>query len=140
MRPSRLTAPKSTKISKVAISDEYELEGAEPGYLIITLYGPPKVGKSTFASKFPNAYFISTQPGLKFLKVRKNDCTNWGEFKGIIQSLIDEDYKPAKIDTIIVDVVGELYRMCRDHCGDIHGFITPSDDGLGKWWDVINQE
>ena len=33
----------------------------------ILLYGPSKIGKSTFASQAPNAIFIATEPGLNAL-------------------------------------------------------------------------
>jgi GTPase SAR1 family protein len=38
------------------------------------IYGDPGSGKSTFASKFPDAIFIPTEPGLNFLEV--NQITN----------------------------------------------------------------
>ena len=37
----------------------------------VIIYGPEGIGKSTFASKFPNAVFIDTEGSTKELDVRR---------------------------------------------------------------------
>ena len=48
----------------------------------ILLYGPSKIGKSTFASQAPDAIFLATEPGLNALEVYQQPIRNWGEFSG----------------------------------------------------------
>jgi len=43
----------------------------------ITIYGPPKIGKSTLASEFPNAIFADFENGLKWLPVTKTIIKSW---------------------------------------------------------------
>jgi hypothetical protein len=45
----------------------------------ITIYGPPKIGKSTLASEFPNAIFADFENGLKWLNVNKTIIKSWSE-------------------------------------------------------------
>ena len=47
----------------------------------ILLFGPPKIGKSTLASTFPNPVIIDMENGYKFLKVpEKYLCGDWPTF------------------------------------------------------------
>lgn len=41
------------------------------------IYGPPKIGKSTFAAQFPDALFFECEPGLGELSVYKVPTYNW---------------------------------------------------------------
>ena len=47
------------------------IRGQIPCAKKITLYGPEGIGKSTFASKFPNPLFIDTEGSTKFLDVAR---------------------------------------------------------------------
>lgn len=42
----------------------------------IVLYGPPKMGKSTFASQMPNPICLDFENGLDAIKMKRVDCRN----------------------------------------------------------------
>ena len=46
-------------------------KGKQPGARKIVIYGPEGIGKSTFASQFPNPLFIDTENGTKELDVAR---------------------------------------------------------------------
>jgi RecA-family ATPase len=53
----------------------------------ILLYGPSKIGKSTFASQAPDAIFLATEPGLNALEVYQHPITSWPEFLEVCAEL-----------------------------------------------------
>lgn len=49
------------------------------GYITL-IYGPPKVGKTTFGSKMPGALLLATERGYNALPgVIAQDITTWGK-------------------------------------------------------------
>jgi len=44
---------------------------------VVTIYGSPKIGKSTIASEFPGAIFADFENGLKFLDVESHLIKSW---------------------------------------------------------------
>lgn len=100
------------------------------------IYGFPKVGKSTFASKFEDAIFLSTEPGLEALSVYSVKITSWKDFLRACRALTEEH----SFKTVIVDTVGPLYAMCRHHVGNLHGFSHESDLDWGKGWQLVREE
>ena len=52
--------------------------------LKVVVYGQEGVGKSTFASKFPNPVFIDTEGSTKQLDVARFDApTSWDGYSGL---------------------------------------------------------
>ena len=47
------------------------IEGKEKRPLKIVVYGPEGIGKSTFASQFPDPLFIDTEGGTSNLNIRQ---------------------------------------------------------------------
>lgn len=78
----------------------------------ILLYGPPKVGKSTWCSRAPDAVFLDCENGLQSLECFKVPCRNWGEICGTVQALRNDKH-PYK--TVIVDSIGVAYRWAQEH-------------------------
>lgn len=111
----------------------------------ILLYGPPKVGKTTVASKFPGAWFVATEQGQDFVPTRKPTViTSWATFCewGAFMS----DTKPThftdgtKIETIVIDTVSLLYRMCFvDVCNSLN-VEDPGEMTHGKGWSRLTNE
>jgi uncharacterized FlaG/YvyC family protein len=69
---------------------------------LMCLYGPEKVGKSTFASECPKPFFICAEDGTNELDVSRFIPKNWVEVKQILRELRDTDheYKTVVFDTI----------------------------------------
>lgn len=112
---------------------------SDPMYAIearkIFIYGWPKTGKSTFASRMKGAYFISTEAGLDFLKTRNKVITSWPSFLKFLEKI----KTLPEFDTtrcFVVDTVDVLYRMCYQHTLDQLGVAEPRQN-YGKDWDEI---
>jgi hypothetical protein len=100
-------------------------------------YGPWKIGKSTFCSKFENALFIGTEKGLEALDVYKMYIKNWDEFKQSIELIIngDHDYQ-----TIVIDTVDNAFKFCQEYIKKKFRINHASDLKWGKGWDLLAQE
>jgi len=104
---------------------------------IILAYGSPKIGKSTFCSHFPDALFLSTEPGLNHLEVFECPVGNWQAF---VEAVRDIEASPTKFKTIIVDTIDNLYLFCRDYMNKVNGVKHESDMDWGRGWSDIDGE
>lgn len=108
---------------------------------VILLAGPPNVGKTTFASKFPDPLFILTQPGTNFLVTRDQMVRTWEEFVASVDALeeaILDD--PSFCSTVVVDVIDELYILCNKYICDKLHVDHPSEVGYAKGWHALSEE
>lgn len=103
----------------------------------ILLYGPSKIGKSTFASQAPDAIFLATEPGLNALEVYQQPIRNWGEFLEVCAELARGEH-PFK--TVVIDTIDILYRLCADHICQKRGLEHESDGSHGKIYGLIKNE
>lgn len=101
------------------------------------IYGPSKIGKSTWCSQAGGALFLATEPGLNHLEVFSVGVQSW-------QALLDACALLAKGDhefkTIILDTIDNAYKMCSEHiCGKTK-VLHESDLGYGKGYALVNNE
>jgi hypothetical protein len=106
---------------------------------IVQIYGQPKAGKSTFASKFDNALFICTEPGHKFLEVYGGDHVHkdWSEIRDTVMRLCKEDHD---FQTVVIDTVDNAYEFCSQWVCKQKGIEHESDEGYGKGWTAVKKE
>jgi len=109
---------------------------------IITVIGEPGIGKSTFASQFPNALFAATEPGLNFLEVYQTPVTSWDRFRALCQELAKS---PKHIETLVIDTIDILYLLCTAHhnalANDGEGVQHASENGkFGRGFGIINSD
>lgn len=111
------------------------LYGKLPSAKKVVLYGPEGIGKSTFASKFPDPIFIDTEGSTKEMEVKRFDApTKWDE-------LIEEaDYvrrNPRLCKTLIIDTADWAEMLCIKHIcekGNVNGI---EDFGYGKGYTYL---
>lgn len=104
------------------------------------VYGRPKLGKSTLASKFPEPVFIATEPGLKYIdidKKRKKYIYNWAEFQPIVNTLMQTEHG---YKTVVLDTIDNLVMMCSDYVCEREGIDHPSKLAMGKGWAMVTAE
>lgn len=104
------------------------------------LYGEPGVGKSVFACRMPNPFFITTDGNYEWLEefgAKEKDhiqVNSWAEAKKAFDLSFDG------YDTIVVDLLEDLFKWCEfefceekkiDHIGDL---------GYGKGYDITRNE
>jgi hypothetical protein len=101
----------------------------------ILLYGRSKIGKSTWASKIPNAVFLVTDPGLDEIAAFKVPAEgvmkSWKELLEACRE-IAEGKHPFK--TIIIDSIDIAYQLCCQQICEDHQekFWTDGDLAYGK--------
>ena len=124
-------------MSSLAIPTEKTKVTAMLGDQVIIIYGAPKIGKSTFASQFPNALFVATEPGLSHLEVYQVPVTGWVQFKHLC-GIVAKD--PLHIETLVIDTIDILYLQCFDAVCKEAGVEHPSDESHGKVWSMVSSE
>lgn len=121
-------------------------------HLKMFVYGASFSGKTTFASTFPKPLLISTDGNFKHIDIDAAIITDemdwqttsgvkikksgWDIFKDLVELLSKSDY-----ETIIVDVIKDIYDMCRNTVLKSQGVIHESEiKAQGKSWALIDTE
>lgn len=100
------------------------------------LYGEPGVGKSTFAVKSPNPFFITTDGNYEFLEdfgakpEAHIQVKNWRECLKVFSQSFDG------YDTIVVDLLEDTFKMCENDFCIEKKIDHVSDLGYGKGYDI----
>jgi hypothetical protein len=109
------------------------------------IYGAPKSGKSTFASKFPDAIFIPTEPGLKFLEcstITDDDgnpkvVKNWKEIIEAVKLICTTEHQ---FKSVILDTVDNAWDFCSRHVLNERNVEHESDESFGKGYVMVKRE
>lgn len=114
------------------------IRGKRPGAKKVVVYGPEGIGKSTFASRFPDPVFIDTERSTKDMDVaRTPDPTSWA-------MLMDQvDYirtHPNLCRTLVVDTIDWAEQMCVKHICDLHQKRGIEDFGYGNGYVYTKEE
>lgn len=112
--------------------------GVQSAPVKTVLYGPEGIGKSTFASRFPDPVFIDTEGGTKRLNVaRLPQPTSWA-------MLLDEVAEVRKgnvpCGTLVIDTADWAERLCiQAVCAraKVNGI---EDFGYGKGYTYVKEE
>lgn len=103
----------------------------------VLIYGPSKIGKSTFCSQAEGAVFLATEPGLNALDVYQVEVDSWSKLLSAAAE-IERGEHPFKV--IVLDTVDNAYRLCSDYCCQKSGIDHESDLGYGKGYALVNNE
>ena len=105
--------------------------------LTVLIYGPSKIGKSTWCSHSDNALFLATEPGLNSLDVYQVPIRNWEELLAACADIAEGKHS---FKTVIIDTIDNAYRFCSDYICAKFKIEHESDLGYGKGWALINNE
>jgi len=135
---TKTTTPKvnAPLISTVSLPDRISIPSDKLGDYSILLYGEKKIGKTSLASKFKDAFFLMFEPGAKALSIFQRPVETWAEFKEYVKLL----RKDKKFSTIVVDTVDIAYKKCMEYVCKKLVIDHPSDEGWGKGWEAIRNE
>lgn len=107
------------------------------GKQTILLYSAPKLGKSTFASRFPEAIFFECEPGLSHLEVFKVSTYTWDDFLAACKLVAQGDHS---FKTIVIDTADNAFKFCSEHVCGKHNIEYEGDMGHGKGWALVKNE
>lgn len=106
----------------------------------MVIYGEPGVGKSVFACKSPNPFFITTDGNYEWLEDFGADpdahiqVNSWEAAKKAFAT----DYK--NYDTIVVDLMEDLFKWCEMEWCIKNSLSHVGDLGYGKGYDITRNE
>lgn len=118
-------------------------------YKKIWVYGAPFSGKTTFATKAPDHYVLSTDGNAQYVtdnyKVISDQVTKSGRIinRKLAWEVLKEELETLEAGTqhktIIVDLVEDTYEMCRIYMYNKLGISHESDDSF-RAWDKVRTE
>ena len=98
------------------------------GYITF-IYGPAKVGKTTFGSKMPGHLILAFERGYNALPgVMVQDVTTWGEMKQVVRDLKKPEVK-AVFKSIIIDTADVAADACQKYICNQLGIENIGDGG-----------
>ncbi len=114
------------------------IEGKEKRPLKIVIYGPEGIGKSTFASQFPDPLFIDTEGGTSNLDIRRIKCNkSWNELIAIVKEIHDN---PTICKTVILDTADWSEFLCINAVCEKYRKNNIEDFGFGKGYVYLLDE
>lgn len=100
-------------------------------------YGPEGVGKSTFASKFPEPLFIDVEGGTKQLDVARFPTpATWADLLEEIDAVIEE---PDVCRTLVIDTIDRAESLLIAAMLKESGKSSIEDYGYGKGWTLLQE-
>lgn len=109
------------------------------GYSVL-LYGTPKSGKTTIASKFPKALVFAFEKGYSAIPgIMAMPVNSWREFRSYLVDLKDEDTKEM-YKTIVIDTADIAYDYCCEYICNQEGKDNIADIPYGKGYQLAMRE
>ena len=114
------------------------IRGKIPGAKKTVVYGPEGIGKSTFASQFPDPLFIDTEGSTKDMDVARTPTpTSWTMLLEQVHYIIGH---PRICRTLVVDTVDWAEQMCVEHICAKHQKKGIEDFGYGNGYVYAKEE
>lgn len=109
------------------------------GYSVL-FYGEIKSGKTTTASKFPNALLLAFEKGYSALAgVYAQPINNWSEFLRVKRELKDEGIK-EKFETIVIDTADIAFEYCEQYICNVEGVDAINKIPFGQGFTKVGRE
>lgn len=104
----------------------------------VVIYGPEGIGKSTFASQFPEPLFIDTEGSTKKLDVRRMDRpSSWMMMAEQVRYIKST---PNLCKTLIIDTLDWAEMLCMDNLLTKSNMTSIEDFGYGKGYVYLAEE
>lgn len=103
----------------------------------VVLYGVEGIGKSTFASQFPDPLFIDTEDSTLHMDVKRFDKpTSW--------TMLLQQVEYVKINrpcqTLVIDTIDWAEEICKKHLMAANGWNAIDAEGYGKKFVALAKE
>ena len=96
----------------------------------VAVYGPEGIGKSTFASHFPDPVFIDTEGSTSAMDVARLPAPS--SWQMILDQVSYIKTHPDVCRTLVIDTVDWAEQMCVDHVCNKHQKSGIEDFGYGN--------
>lgn len=104
----------------------------------ICLYGVEGIGKSYFASKFPNPIFIDTEDGTSHMDViRTPKPSSWTMLMSQVEYFRSH---PSELDTLVIDTLDWAEQLCVEHICSKNKKDGLESFGYGKGYTYLAEE
>lgn len=106
----------------------------------VVCYGPEGIGKSTFASAFPNPLFIDVEASTRRLDVCRIDPppVSWVGVLELIKEFLTE--RPVELQTLVIDTADWCEKLCVAHVCAKAQKDGIEDFGFGKGYVYLSEE
>ena len=106
----------------------------------LLLYGKPKTGKTTMASRFPKNLLVAFEKGYNAIDgIKAVDINKWSEFRQVLRQL-EKPEAQAMYDTITIDTTTIAYEMCEQFVCSQNGVQSIRDIPWGQGWTLVKKE
>ncbi len=106
----------------------------------ILIYGKPKTGKTTLASKFPKNLLLAFEKGYNAIdNIYVQDINNWSDFKQVLRQLKRPEVQ-AQYHTITIDTATIAYEMCENYICQQNSVQSISDIPWGGGYAATKKE
>ena len=106
----------------------------------LLLYGKPKTGKTTMASRFPKNLLIAFEKGYNAIDgIKAVDINKWVEFRQVLKQL-EKPEAQKMYDTITIDTTTIAYEMCEQFVCAQNGVQSIRDIPWGQGWTLAKKE
>lgn len=109
------------------------------GYAIL-IYGDPKTGKTTIASKFPKSLLLAFEKGYSALPgVMAQPLDSWPDMLRVVKQL-DSPEGQERYENIIIDTADLAYDAVEEYICNLHGVDAIGDIPFGKGYSQAAKE
>lgn len=112
--------------------------GKIPGAKKVVIYGPEGIGKSTFASKFPDPVFIDTEGSTKDMDVARLEKPSSWQY--LLEEIAYIKTNPKACKTLVIDTIDWAEQMCVEAVCAKHGKSGIEDFGYGNGYVYVKEE
>lgn len=114
------------------------IKGKVPCAKKVLIYGPEGIGKSTFASRFPEPLFIDTEGSTKEMDVSRTPTpASWAM---LMEQVAYVKNHPDICRTLVIDTLDWAEQMCVEHVCARYGKAGIEDFGYGNGYVYAKEE
>lgn len=107
---------------------------------IVTIYGEPKVGKTTTATKFEKSLLVAFEKGYNALPgIMVQPVTRWKEFKDVLKELAKPETKKL-FSTIVIDTADLAFDAAEKFICNREGVDAIGDIPYGAGYKMLKNE